>query len=196
MPKHLELFTDGGAIKINNEYYGSCSFEVKYKKQYFTFSDPVAKGTNNFYELKAIRDGLRFVVTNWKQKDLKSIDVWIISDSQYSISCITEWFDNWYEKNGKYYTRSGKEVSNIELILEIRDILTMIPKYKFLKIRSHISHDIEKTYIEFKEKNNIDISFTDYLLLVKFNENCDARITKAFNIKRRNIANSLGVDII
>lgn len=72
----------------------------------------------------------------------------------------------------------------------------MIPKYKFLKIRSHISHDIEKTYIEFKEKNNIDISFTDYLLLVKFNENCDARITKAFNIKRRNIANSLGVDII
>ena len=154
VPKHLELFTDGGAIKINNEYYGSCSFEVKYKKQYFTFSDPVAKGTNNFYELKAIRDGLRFVVTNWKQKDLKSIDVWIISDSQYSISCITEWFDNWYEKNGKYYTRSGKEVSNIELILEIRDILTMIPKYKFLKIRSHISHDIEKTYIVDRDISN------------------------------------------
>ena len=196
MGKQIKLFTDGGAIKINNEYYGSCSFEVNYKKQYFTFSDPVSKGTNNFYELKAIRDGLRFVVSNWKRKDLHSIEVWVISDSQYAISCITEWFDNWVERNGKYFTRGGKEVSNIGLIIEIREILEQIPKYRFLKIRSHIGHDLGKTYKEFKEKNKIDISFTEYLLLVKFNENCDARITKAFNIKRRNIADSLGVDLI
>ena len=192
--KHVELFTDGGAIKINNEYYGSCSYVIKYGKKYFTSTDPVAKGTNNFYELKGIRDGLRAIVSNWKE--LQNTEIWIISDSQYSISCITEWFHGWVEKGGKYYNKSGKEVSNIDLILEIREILSMLPKHKFMKIRSHIDHNIEKTFEEFKFVNKINISFTDYLLMVRFNETCDTRITKAFNLKRREIADKLNVELI
>ena len=111
MSKHVELFTDGGAIKINNEYYGSCSYVIKYGKKYFTSTDPVAKGTNNFYELKGIRDGLRAIVSNWKE--LQNTEIWIISDSQYSISCITEWFDNWYEKNGKYCGRLSSAIADV-----------------------------------------------------------------------------------
>lgn len=194
MSKHLELFTDGGAIKIGNDYYGSCSYVIRYGKKYFTSTDPVMKGTNNFYELKGIRDGLRAIVSNWKE--LHNTEIWIISDSQYSISCLTEWFNGWTERLGKYYNKSGKEVSNIELILEIRDLLNLIPNHKFLKIRSHIDHNIEKTFEEFKIKNNINITFTDYLLMVRYNEACDTRITKAFNLKRRELADKNGVELI
>ena len=53
------------------------------------------------------------------------MELWIISDSQYSISCITEWFDGWKREKGKYYNKSGKEVKNIfDFIknLKVRDV--------------------------------------------------------------------------
>lgn len=191
---HLELFTDGGAIKIGNTFYGSSACVIRYKEKYFTFTNQVNEGTNNYFELKAIRDGLKAIASNWRSLD--GIEVWIVSDSQYSISCITEWFDGWSKIKGKYYNKSGKEVSNIDLILEIREILSHIPNYRFVKIKSHIDVDIQKSFIEFKKKNCIDISYTEYLLLVRYNETCDNKIRAALNIKRRDIARELGQEVV
>lgn len=191
---HLELFTDGGAIRIGDQFYGSSAYVIKFKNRYFKFSNPVEKGTNNLYELKSIRDGLRTIVSNWKA--LTNIEVWIVSDSQYSISCISEWFDGWKKVGKKYYNKSGKEVANIDLILEIREILQYIPHYRFIKIKSHIEIDIEKTYIDFKRKNNLNITLNEYLLMVRFNELVDGQIRKAFNMKRKEIAERNGLNVV
>ena len=192
---HLDLFTDGGAMKIGNNFYGSSAYVIRFKNKYFVRTNPVVEGTNNYFELVCIRDGLREILNGWSH--LNEMELWIISDSQYSISCITEWFNGWKREKGKYYNKSGKEVANIDLIIEIRNILEKIPNYRFIKIKSHIDLDkLEKTYKEFKKKNDVKITFTEYLLMVRFNETCDTKIKNAFNLKRRDIAKSNGKDVV
>ena len=73
---HLELYTDGGAIKVGKKYYGSSAFVIRYGNQYYVSSNPVQPGTNNFYELKAMRDGLQTIVNTYK---VKHIEIWVIS---------------------------------------------------------------------------------------------------------------------
>ena len=192
---HLDLFTDGGAMKIGNNFYGSSAYVIRFKNKYFVRTNPVVEGTNNYFELVCIRDGLREILNGWSH--LNEMELWIISDSQYSISCITEWFTGWKREKGKYYNKSGKEVANIDLIIEIRERLEKIPNYRFIKIKSHIDLDkLEKTYKEFKKKNDVKITFTEYLLMVRFNETCDTKIKNAFNLKRRDIAKSNGKDVV
>ena len=183
---HLDLFTDGGAIRIGNKFYGSSSYVIKYQKRYITSTCPVEEGTNNYYELKAMRDGLRKLLTGWRCDN--NLEVWIVSDSEYSIKCITKWSKTWKKIGGIYYTSGGTPVANIDLILEIKDLLKRISNYKFIKVRSHISTNLEKTYDEFLKLNKVDITFVDYMLLIRFNELCDENIRKAHNLKRKEIA--------
>ena len=183
---HLELFTDGGAIRIGNTFYGSSAYVIKYQKKYITSYSAAEKGTNNYFELKAIRDGLCKIIRSWKCDD--NLEVWIISDSEYAIKSITRWSRNYKKVNGVYYTSTGRPVANIDLILEIQDILKQIKNYRFIKVRSHISTNLEKTFKEFVKYNRINMSYTDYLILIRFNELCDENIRKAINMKRKGIA--------
>jgi len=192
--ERLELFTDGGATKIRKRYMGAAAYVIKFRGKYFVATDPVKEGTNNHYELKAIRDGLKTVTTNWR--DLSNIEIWIVSDSQYAISCVTEWFHGWELKKGKYYNKMGKEISNIELILEIRKLLEKIPQYRFVKVRSHIGVEIEQTWVEFNRVNHLNLTFQEYLCLIHFNDICDKSIANAINYTRREIAKSVGRDLI
>ena len=191
---HLELFTDGGAIRIGNKFYGSSAYVIKYQKKYITSTCPVEEGTNNYYELKAMRDGLRKILRSWRCDE--NMEVWIISDSEYSIKCITKWFKSWRKINGVYYNSMGKPVANIELILEILDLLKQIGNYRFIKVRSHISTNLEKSYEEFVKINKLKITFVEYMLLIRFNELCDENIRKAFNQKRKFIAMKGGKDCV
>ena len=77
---------------------------------------------------------------------------------------------------------------DIDLILEIQEILKQIKHYRFIKVRSHISTNLEKTYKEFTKYNRINMNYTDYLVLIRFNELCDENIRKAINFKRKSIA--------
>ena len=190
---HLELFTDGGAIRLGNKFYGSSAYVIKFQKKYITSTCPVEEGTNNFYELKAIRDGLRKIVRSW---NCSKLEVWIISDSEYSIKCLTQWFKTWKKKNGVYYTSTGTPVSNIDIILEIQDMLKQLKHYKFIKVRSHISTNLEDTYEEFNKVNKLDLSFVEYMLLIRFNELCDTNIRKMMNMKRKEIAKAGGKVVI
>ena len=192
--EHLELFTDGGATKIRKKYFGSAAYVIKFKGKYFITTDPVKEGTNNYYELKAMRDGLRAITSNWRS--LADTEVWIISDSQYAISCVTKWFNGWKCRRGKYYNSQGNEIANIELILEIRKLLEKIPHSRFIKIRSHIGASIDSTYQEFKMKNRLDVTLAEYLMLVHFNDLCDKAIANAMNYLRRDLARSIGVDFV
>lgn len=190
---HLELFTDGGAIKINGKFYGSSSYVIKFQNKYFTTNFPVAEGTNNHYELKAIRDGLVALLRGWQ---CKTLDIWIISDSEYSIKSITKWSRNWRKINGVWYTSSGSPALNWELIMEIKSLLENFRSYKFIKVKSHISTNLEESYEKFLKINKIKMTFIDYLKLIRMNELCDSNITKQFNQKRREIANELGREFV
>jgi len=182
---HLELFTDGGAIRVGNTFYGSSAYVIKYQNKYITSSAPAEEGTSNYFELRAIRDGLRKITRSWLCDDL---EVWIISDSEYSIKSITRWSKHYKRVNGVYVTSTGRPVANIDLILEIQEILKQIKHYRFIKVRSHISTNLEKTYKEFTKYNRINMNYTDYLVLIRFNELCDENIRKAINFKRKSIA--------
>ena len=192
---HLELFTDGGAIKIDNKFYGSSAYVIRFKNRYFISGEPVTEGNAERFELKAIRDGLKAVLSGWLCDD--NIEVWIVSDCKMAILSITELFNDYTKKNGTYYNKNKKEVLNIDLILEIRELLKHIKRYKFVKIKSHIDTTvIEDTYEEFKSINKIDLSFTRYLMMARFNEMCDIRITREINFKKRKIADSRGVQYV
>lgn len=192
---HLELFTDGGAIKIDDKIYGSSAYVIRFKNRYFISGEPVTEGNSERFELKAIRDGLKAILSGWLCDD--NMEVWIVTDCKMAILSITELFDGWTKKNGTYYNKNKKEVLNIDLILEIRELLKYIKKYRFVKIKSHIDTTmIDATYEEFKSINNIDLSFTRYLMMARFNEMCDSRITKEINYKKRKIANRRGVQYV
>ena len=64
------------------------------------------------------------------------------------------------------------------------------------KIPFSFKTDVEKTYDEFLEKNEVNISFIEYLMMIRHNERCDNKITSEFNYKRKELAKEKGVDVI
>ena len=87
-----------------------------------------ANGTNNTAELYGMLVSFKLA-----QKQLKSADkVQILSDSKYSIDCITKWAKGWQAKG---WTRGkGEEIKNVELIKECFAL------YQTLKSQLIISH--------------------------------------------------------
>ena len=80
--------------------------------------------------------------------------------------------------------------------MEIKSLLENFRSYKFIKVKSHISTNLEESYEKFLKINKIKMTFIDYLKLIRMNELCDSNITKQFNQKRREIANELGREFV
>lgn len=105
------IYTDGSSL-ANGRAGASAGVGV-----YFGIEDPrnVSERlegepqTNQRAELTAILRALQAVSVDQ--------DVRIISDSKYSISCVTQWYTNW-ERNG--WKTQGKDVKNRDLIEAIR----------------------------------------------------------------------------
>ena len=93
-------------------------------------SEPLSgpKQTNQRAELTAILRALEVA-----PRDRKVI---IISDSKYAISCVTEWFLKWREKN--WVNSSNKSVENRDLIQKILDMLE-----ERMKLNAHRIVDYE-----------------------------------------------------
>lgn len=70
--------------------------------------------TNNRMEMLAVIEGLRYVLLN--ASDLAS-EVWVLTDSTYTIRGITQWIFGWKRKGWK--TAAGKEVGNQDLWQEL-----------------------------------------------------------------------------
>jgi len=71
-----------------------------------------AKGTNNTAELNGLLEAFRFA----KPYIAKGQTVKILSDSKYSIDCITKWAKGW--KNKGWTRGKGEEIKNLEIIQE------------------------------------------------------------------------------
>lgn len=184
----VELFTDGGAVQLNDIFYGASSYIIKNGEVRYEYAEPATKGTNNHFELRAIEKGILSVM-HYYQNKTEDITLLIVSDSQYSISSITTWFNGWLNINGKYYTKTNRApVMNIDQILSIRSMLPKFKEVKFIKIRSHTKKLKLPLilYNEFKKVNHLELSMEEYLEFVKLNDRCDAIIGIALeDIKRK-----------
>jgi ribonuclease HI len=140
------LFTDGSSKKKGDKithsgvgmYLGPECYNIKqiYKDK-----------TNNQCELMAIYMAYSIILKNIKQLIKYNKKINIITDSEYSINCVTKWIKKW-EKT-KWITSNGTEVKNKELIISINDAMEKINKLneqlpdshkikiKFLHVNSH-----------------------------------------------------------
>jgi len=124
------FFTDGCCLN-NQGKHKRGGYGVYYpENQKLNLSVKIDKPTNNKAELSAIYYGLINLITSVKVKK----PIVIISDSKYSIDCITKWAKGWEKTNWK--KRNGKEVLNLDLIKKIYYLYQNIG-FKFKHVNSH-----------------------------------------------------------
>lgn len=137
------IFSDGN-VKNNGKKNARGGFSVYFGEQdvYNAFNKTRIfenEPTNNKMELSAIK---QIYKTIYKNKDLfKNTHNIICTDSQYSISCLTKWNDNWI-KNG-WKNSKGEIVKNKELIQEILIIKNAIPDDTSISLKHVYGHTKE-----------------------------------------------------
>ena len=139
-PNTLYIFTDGSSIN-NGSKQAASGFGIyipEPESMKVKISAKLPKGkTNNYAELKAILEALKIIdVDKDALKNSKKDKVVIVTDSQYSINCITQWYNNWIRKD--WVSATGKEVKNKELIQEIHP-LSVKHNVTFQHIKAHTS---------------------------------------------------------
>jgi ribonuclease HI len=131
----IYIFTDGSSLsngtKTSKSGYGIYIPGPSQYKSKISVKLPLGS-TNNHAELTAILESLRLF--DYKKTTHKIV---IITDSQYSINCITKWYENWVRKG--WLNSKNDEVKNKELI---KAIYPLYKKYdvSFVHINSHTSH--------------------------------------------------------
>jgi len=88
-----------------NEPYTKGNFKYK------TMSAKIPNGTNNIGELY----GLKTAIDNFDDNKYQII----ISDSEYSVKCLREWYYTWKDNNFKNYAK--KTIANKDLVISIFD---------------------------------------------------------------------------
>lgn len=139
------LFTDGSSKQKNGSivysgvgvYLGEC-YNIKQIYQ---------DKTNNQCELMAINIVYKIILKNIEQLVKYNKIINIVTDSQYSVDCVTKWIKKWKKNN--WITGTGTEVKNRELIISIDNCMEKINelntqltnnhkiKIKFVHVNSH-----------------------------------------------------------
>lgn len=151
--KQLYIFSDGN-VKNNGKknsrggysiYFGENEPYCSFNKTRLDESEP----TNNKLELLGIKNIYKTIYKN--QDIFKNTDNIICTDSQYSISCLTKWCDNWIKNNWK--NSKNEEVKNKELIQSILIMKDVIPediKITFKHVYGHTKEPKDKDSLEYK----------------------------------------------
>lgn len=139
----LWVFTDGGSIANGKpECVASWSFYITDGCNIATAHGMVApvdipceefKSSNQRGELTAILAGLEYISGHMSDFDFERI--LIVSDSEYSINCISKWAATWLENPTKHKLSEKK---NLDLIIPAKELRDGIHKpVDFKHIRSH-----------------------------------------------------------
>lgn len=136
------IFTDGSCInngKKNSSGGYGIYFHNENKQERKSISKRMpGKVTNNKAELTAILECTKLLTPELKY--------YIVSDSEYSINCVTKWCRGWEKNNWK--TSKGTAVLNRELIEPIVEMLKVL-NVKFLHVNSHLPRPDDKTSMEY-----------------------------------------------
>lgn len=127
------VYTDGSSLE-NGTKYARAGFGVWFGDgDERNISKPL-KGsvqTNNRAELTAILEALKML----DMCKLTMKDITIVSDSQYSIKCVTVWIMKW-EKNN-WLTAKKTSVKNKDLITQIYILMKEFVNLNYRYIKAH-----------------------------------------------------------
>lgn len=141
----LYIFCDGncknngkaGSKGAYSVYFGEGEFSK------FNVTKIVEDPTNNKCELSGIRKICKTLIDNLELFENKKIV--IITDSLYSIKCVTLWYPNWLQHN--WMTTKKEPVKNKELIEQIINVTKIIP-VTFKHVYSHTKEPVNKDTLE------------------------------------------------
>ena len=144
----LYIFTDGSSRKAkeNNEFNSGVGVFLgmgctNIKEQY------TDNKTNNQCELMALDYSFKLIVRYYRELIDRNKVIKIVSDSEYSIKCISVWLGSWKKNNWK--TAKGEDVKNRDLIESIEASMQRIKlinskvgssnkiKVKLIHVNSH-----------------------------------------------------------
>lgn len=130
------IYTDGSTLNNGKAnaiggfgiYIPKLSTEISYK----LVSTKNIKITNQLSELLAIMYTLEFIQDKIIDDDI----IYIYTDSQYSINCITKWCKTWQKNNWK--NTKNKTIENYLLITRIYNFINKFPKnIIFIHVKAH-----------------------------------------------------------
>lgn len=125
----LHIFTDGSAINQTGAGgWGAVLLWNGHTKEVF---GGAPGQTNNTMELTAILEGLRA-----RSRDVRTI---VYSDSQYCINSLVTWYSGWERKG--FITSTGKPVANLQLLKDIRALITPMVVFQWVKGHVGIEHN-------------------------------------------------------
>lgn len=128
------LFTDGGCTDNGKDTAkGSFAFCIFTGTEIIESVDVITdNASNNKAELNGIISGMRYILQNVSV--ITTSNLIIVSDSQYSIKCITEWYPNWV-RQGKLTEKKNTDL--IAVALELYVALGAIYTVRFVHVRGH-----------------------------------------------------------
>ncbi len=109
----LEIYCDGACFPNPGEM--AIGVVLVWNKHTKEIGEKIGEGTNNIAELTAVKRGLELVKDRTKP-------ITVITDSQYALNCLT----------GKW-----NPSKNVELISEIKDLISEFSTVKYKWVRGH-----------------------------------------------------------
>lgn len=134
----LYIFSDGNC-KNNGKPNARAAYSIYFANQkyhYLNKTEIIKDASNNKAELSGILEIFKII----NEQNL-SMPIIIISDSMYSINCVTsKWSDNWIKNNWK--NSKKQDVKNKDLIQRIL-LYKNLSENKYIKFQFIKAHQIE-----------------------------------------------------
>jgi len=127
----IYIFSDGS---FKNGIQPKHTFAVLIPQLDYSYTEVLEVSTNNRNELLAILHGLEVIYANISQlNDIESIV--IVSDSEYSLNCISKYSKNWFDSDMNVIDDTKK---NIDIFRLIHIVKNKIKKnIEYVKVKSH-----------------------------------------------------------
>ncbi|WOT04146.1 ribonuclease H family protein [Shewanella youngdeokensis] len=129
----VSIFTDGGCEPNPGKAGSGIAIYRSGELAELWYGLYTAHGTNNTAELNALHQALLLAVS--AMKDGKSVQ--ILSDSQYSINCITHWAYGWKAKGWK--RQKAGDIKNLDIIQQAHELFDSVKdKLTIMHVPAHV----------------------------------------------------------
>jgi len=150
--REIIVFTDGGA-KDNGKKSCVAGWGVYFSEDpplyvYNEVGRIASEPSNQKAELYAIKKALDKLQIITNESNSETMDITVVTDSQYSIDCLTKWHKNW-SKNG-WKTYKGEKVKHLSIIKDALETLKNLPLIKWKHVNSHVIAPKDKSSLEYR----------------------------------------------
>lgn len=128
--RNISIYCDGACSGNPGKAGSGLALYKNNEKPILYFGNYVKNGTNNIAELNALYKALKLA------DEIKTTEkVMILSDSKYSIDCISTWAYGWKAKG---WTKKSGEIKNLELIKSAHNLYEQIKNKIIIKhVKGH-----------------------------------------------------------